>query len=192
MFCLKRNWHALCRQIGIMSLIEGGKNIQQRKDSLFNKWCWENWTVTCRRMKLEYFLTVCTKINSKWIKDLNVRPETIKFLEKNIGRTLWYKSQKYFFQICLLRLCCAKPLQSCLPLYNPMDCSLTGFSVHGDSPGKNTRVDCHAFLQGVFPTQGSNLCLLCLLHWQVGSLPLMPPGKPPKAEETKVKINNRI
>ena len=45
-------------------------------------------------------------------------------------------------------------------------------------PGKNTGVGCHALLQGIFPTQGSNLYLLCLLHWQAGSLPLAPPGKP--------------
>ena len=47
-----------------------------------------------------------------------------------------------------------------------------------DSPGKNTGVGCHALLQGIFPTQGSNLSLLPLLHWQMGSLPLVPPGKP--------------
>ena len=79
---------------------------------------------------------------------------------------------------CTLLHVCAKLLQSCLTLCDSMDCSPPGSSVHGDSPGKNTGVDCQALLPGILPTHGFNLHLLCLLHWQAGYLPLVHLGNP--------------
>ena len=77
---------------------------------------------------------------------------------------------------------CAKLIQSCLTLCNPMDGSQPVSSAHGDSPGQNTGVGCYALLQGIFPTQGSNQHLLRLLHWQAGSLPQLPTGKTPSLQ----------
>ena len=80
---------------------------------------------------------------------------------------------------CLCVCVCAKLLQLCLTLCNPMDYRPSWqLLCPWGSPGKNTGVGCHALLQGILLTQGLNPCLLCPLHWQVGSLPLEPAGKP--------------
>ena len=66
-------------------LDKGSKNIQWRKDSLFNKWCWENWKSMCSRLKLNPYFSPRTKVNSKWIKDLGITPETLHILKEKVG-----------------------------------------------------------------------------------------------------------
>jgi hypothetical protein len=58
------------------------------KYSLFNKCCWEKWLSACRKLKLDPCLPHCTIINSKWIKDLNIRPEAMKLVQERAGNTL--------------------------------------------------------------------------------------------------------
>jgi hypothetical protein len=59
-----------------------------KKDSLFKKYCWENWISACRKLKLDPCFSPCTNINSRWIKDLNRRPETLKLVRETAGNTL--------------------------------------------------------------------------------------------------------
>ena len=68
------------------------------KDSLFKKWCCENWTSSCKRMTLDPHLTSCTGMSSKWIKDLTIGPQTIQLLEEDIeGKAPWHQSWVWFF-----------------------------------------------------------------------------------------------
>ena len=84
--------------------------------------------------------------------------------------------------------CCCSIAKSCLTLCNPMVCSLPDSSVHGifparilewNSPRKNTEVGCHSLLQGIFPAQGSNLCLLHCTQILYCLSPQGSPGKVP-------------
>ena len=96
---------------------KAGKTIHWKKDSLFNKWCWENWTSTCRRMKPDYSLSPYTKRNSKWTKDLNVRQDFIKILEENTGNTLFELSHSNFLQDTSMKAKETKAKMELLGLY---------------------------------------------------------------------------
>ena len=69
-------------------MTKAGRSIKQSKNSLFNKWCWESRTATCKKNETNRHLIPYTKINSRCIQDLNISHETIKFLEENIGRKI--------------------------------------------------------------------------------------------------------
>jgi hypothetical protein len=59
-----------------------------KKDSIFNKWYWFNWQLACRRMQIDPFLSPCTKLKSRWIKDLHIKPVTLNLIEKKVGKSL--------------------------------------------------------------------------------------------------------
>jgi hypothetical protein len=67
---------------------KGTKTIQWKKDSNFNKWCWHNWWLSCRTMRIDPFLSPCTKVKSKWIKELQIKPKTLKHIEDKVRKSL--------------------------------------------------------------------------------------------------------
>ena len=67
---------------------KGATTIQWKEDRIFNKWCWHNWLLSCRRMGIDPFLSPCTKVKSKWINELHMKPETLKLIEEKVGKSL--------------------------------------------------------------------------------------------------------
>jgi hypothetical protein len=67
---------------------KGAKTIYWKNDSIFNKWCWHNWWLSCRRMQIDPVLSPCSKVKSKWIKELHIKPETMKLIEEKVGKSL--------------------------------------------------------------------------------------------------------
>jgi hypothetical protein len=59
-----------------------------KKDSIFNKWYWSNWQFTCRKMKIDPYLSSYTKLKSKWIKELHIKPDTVNLTEDKVGKSL--------------------------------------------------------------------------------------------------------
>jgi hypothetical protein len=79
---------------GHVILVKKPKQCNRRKESIFNKWCWYNWMSACRRMQIDPYLSPCTKLKSKWIKDLNIRPDTLN--SHRSGKypwTNWHRTQ---------------------------------------------------------------------------------------------------
>ena len=69
---------------------KGAETIHWKEDSIFNKCCCLNWQLACRRMQIDPILSPCTQLKSKWIKELDIKPETLKFIEEKVGETLEY------------------------------------------------------------------------------------------------------
>ena len=67
---------------------KGAKTIQWEKDSIFNKWYWLKWMLSCRRIRIDLFLSLCTKLKSKWNKELHIKRETLKFIQEKVGKRL--------------------------------------------------------------------------------------------------------
>ena len=99
------------------------------------------------KLKLQYCGHLMQRAD--WVEKTMLLGKIETWRRRGWQRMRWLDCITDLINMCLV-------VQSCLTLCDPVDCSLPASSIHGDSPGKNTRVDCHALLQGIFPTQGSN------------------------------------
>jgi hypothetical protein len=73
---------------GHLNFDKEAKTIQWKKESIFNNWCWSNWQLVCRNMKIDIYLSTFTKLNSKWITVLNIKPNTLNLRQEKVGKIL--------------------------------------------------------------------------------------------------------
>ena len=85
---------------------KGAKTIQSKTDIIFNKWSCLNWCLSCRRMPINSLLSSCTKLKSKWIKNVHIKPDTLKFIEEKVGKSLEHMSTGENSQTEHNDLCC--------------------------------------------------------------------------------------
>ena len=78
---------------GLLIFDKGAKTIQWEEDSIFNKWCWLNWQLACRRIRIDSFLFPGTKLKSKWIEDLHTKTETLKLIEEKVRKSSNIRAQ---------------------------------------------------------------------------------------------------
>jgi hypothetical protein len=76
---------------------KGAKTSNGKKDRICNKWCWFNWRLACRRIWIDPFLSPCTKLKSKWIKDIHIKPDTLKLTEEKVGKSLKHMGMGQIF-----------------------------------------------------------------------------------------------
>jgi hypothetical protein len=82
---------------GYLIFDKEAKTIQWKKECIFNKWCWFNWQLACRRMHIDLFLSPCRKLKSKWIKDLHIKTDTPKLIEEKAGNIIEHMGTREIF-----------------------------------------------------------------------------------------------
>jgi hypothetical protein len=74
--------------LGHLLFYKEAKTIQWKRENFFSKWSWSNWKSTCRRMQIDPCFSLCTKLKSKWLKDLNIKLDTYTVIEQKVGNSL--------------------------------------------------------------------------------------------------------
>jgi hypothetical protein len=107
---------------GHLILDKGSQTIKWKKDSIFNKWCWQNWELSCRRMRIDPFLFPFTNVKSKWIKELHIKLENLKLIEEKVGgkpRKYGHRGKILFIYIYFLIRYFPQLQFQCYPKYSP-------------------------------------------------------------------------
>ena len=115
-----------------------------------------------------------------------VKKIKISITHRWVGKIWYVTTTEYYLATKRKKVTSCSVTSVMSTVCDPMDCSLPGSSVHGILQARILEWAAIALLQGIIPTQGQNW--VCLLHWQEGSLPLVPPGKPFRYRHLKTKI----